>query len=53
MSTTSKFQVALLTSLVLRTKTASKTQTAIEENPSQNLAKLLENYQGLTNNTSA
>jgi hypothetical protein len=36
-----------------RTKTTSKTQTAREENPSQNLTKLLKTYQELICNTSA
>jgi hypothetical protein len=35
------------------TKTTSKTQTAQEENPSQNLAKLLKTYQELTNSNLA
>jgi hypothetical protein len=39
---TVKFQEALVTSLGPGTKTISKTQTAREENPSQNLEKLLE-----------
>jgi hypothetical protein len=36
------FQEASVTPLGRRTKTSSKTQTEIEEKPSQNLAQLLE-----------
>jgi hypothetical protein len=50
---TEVFLEAFVTTVGLGTKTTSKIQTEGEESPLQNLAKILENIQELTSNTSA